>query len=458
MGPRATMLLFGLATLFACGDDSALGGGGSTSNGPSDGGGGSTTNAPMGGETSDGGGVSTGGGGEGGSGAMQFSSEGDSSFEAQTHLAADADGNIVVVWVSLFEGGGSSIGYAISRDGGGDWSAPAYVAAPDGRLSSNPVVAVDGEGVFTLAWLGFTLDFEEPDEHIYVARLAPGEDTFSAPVSASDDGTATNTDFDKPSIDVDAAGDILLTWADFTNFNGGDPAQLTFARSSDGGESFTTSLIVNDAGFGNLAQLCLDRTAGANPPLYVVHLGAGGTLTLRKSEDGGGEWDLLPALPATNVVFQAPTCVVSGSEVSIVYGEGAGLFDPSHDVPADSVRIMRSSNAGTSFSQPDIVAPSGDTQYLFPRVAISPNGKLEVVYYEGAVGDDAALMHASSANGSQWTQSEIGTAGVFTTDLALASWLGGYVGLAIPGSLGFVSYTQNIRGKAHISFSIVALP
>lgn len=458
MGLRASVLLLGSATLFACGDDSAAGGGGSTSNGPSDGGGGSTTNTPMGGDTSDGGGVADGGGGEGGSGVMQFTSEGDSSFETQTHLAADADGNIVVVWVSLFDGGGSSIGYAISRDGGGDWSAPAYIAAPDDRLSSNPVVAVDDEGVFTLAWLGFRLDFEEPDEHIYVARLNAGEDTFDSPISASDDETSTTRDFDKPSIEVDADGDILLTWADFTNFAGGDPAQLTFARSSDGGESFTTSLIVNDAGFGNLAQLCLDRDAGPAAALYVVHLGAAGTLTVRKSDNGGSDWDLLPALPATNVVFQGPSCVVANDEVSVLYGEGTGLFDPSHDVPADSVRIVRSINGGTSFGQPDVVAPAGDTQYLFPRIASSPSGKLEVVYYEGIVGDDATLMHASSPDGSEWTRSEILTAGTFTTDVALASWLGAYLGVAIPGTNGFISYTQNLDGKAHISFSIVALP
>ncbi len=413
----------------------------------------------MGGAGGEGGSGASGGGGAGGSGGegMGFSSLGASSYETQTSLASDGLGGLVVVWVAIYEGGGSAVGYTLSRDGGDSWTTPAYLPAPDDRLSTNPVVAVDDQGRFTLVWLGFRLDFNDPDEHVYVAQIEPGGDSFGAPVNASDDGSSTATDYDKPSLAIDANGDVLVTWADFTGFNQGTPASLVFARSLDG-SSFTKTTIVNDGSFGNLAQLCLDAGEGPTAPLYLVHLGAGGTLTLRKSIDQGASFQLTGAPSAASVVFQQPSCAVRGDSVSLVYGAGDAPFDPTHDSPADRVEIVTSNNGGTGFGQPSVVAPQGGTQYLFPRVAVGPNDELEVVYYEGLLGGDATFMHASSDNGTSWTRAPIGPAGTLAIDLTLASWLGGYVGVVVPGATGFVSFTENSQGKTHIAFAEIALP
>ena len=94
---------------------------------------------------------------------------------------------LVVVWVAVVAEGPSAIGYSVSRDDGASFTAPAYIAAPGQRLSTNPVLTVDSQGVFSLAWLGFRLDFAEPDEHIYVAQLGPAADTFGTPAVASDE-------------------------------------------------------------------------------------------------------------------------------------------------------------------------------------------------------------------------------------------------------------------------------
>ncbi len=447
----ALMLALGAAA--ACGDDTSTGGagqGGASQGGASSAGGATST----GGAAS--GGAASGGAGQGGA-AAGFSSIGTSSFETQASLAADAQGDVLVTWVAVNADGSSSVGYALSRDAGASWAAPAYLPAPDGRLSTNPVVAVDSQGTFTLAWVGFRLDPQTPDEHVYLARLETSDTTFSTPVVASDDGTATDRDFDSLAIAIDANDDVLLTYANFTGFTQGFLPQLLFARSSDGA-SFTRTPIVSDDTFGNLAALCLDGSLGPSAPLYVVHLGAAGTLVVRRSTDGGTTWEAQPAPGAASVVFQHPTCAVDGDTVHVAYASGDAMFSPSDDSPGDAIQVVRSNDGGGSWAQPVTVTEAGADQYLFPRLAVSPDGKLEIAYYQGVVGQPATFMHASSSNGTTWTRSEILPAGTFTTDLTLASWLGGYVGLDLPGTSGFVAFAENTQNKTHIAFAEIALP
>jgi hypothetical protein len=391
--------------------------------------------------------------GTGGSIGAPFTSIGAASYEAQTSITSDPKGGVVAAWIGFFADNTSAIGYAVSRDAGATFTPPAYIKSPGGRAASSPVLAVDGQGRISLAWLGFTFDFNNPDEHIYLSRLDNATETFGAPVIASDDGVSTTRDFDKPSITVDAKDDLLITWADFTGTGMGAPAQLTLARSSDGA-TFTRSTITSDASFGNLAYLCVDTAAGPTAPLYLVHLGAGGTVTLRHSTDQGVTWQTLPAVPATNVIFQDITCAVHGSDLWITYASGTAPFMSGKNTPADAVSVLHSANGGTSFDAV-VTASSGaaGTQYLFPMLARSPAGSLEIVYYQGTEGNPAALMRATSMTGATWTTSKLADAGTFTLDRFLASWLGDYLGVTATVKGLFTSYTENTQNKAHIGFA-----
>jgi hypothetical protein len=434
-------------------------GGGDTSG--SGGGTGTTTQGGTGGVTGTGGTTSggTGGatGGTGGTTGGPFSSEGGSVYETQTSVAADTSGGIVATWIAFSANNTSAIGYAVSRDGGKHWTPPQTIESPGGGLASNPVVVADSQGRFTLAWLGFKLDAVNPDEHIYVSRLDGQTEKFGSVVVASDDDNKTIYDLDKPSLTIDATDALLLTWADFTGSGSGTPVSTKFARSADG-QTFNRVTVTNDATFGNLAYVCVDTTAGASATLYLVHLGANGTVTLRTSVNQGQSWETRPT-PATSTVFQDITCAVKGANLWIAYASGAAVFTPGEDSPGDAVQVMHSANGGTAFDAPVTVSdgPAGD-QYLYPRLVRAPSGKLEIVYYQGTVGSPAKLVLASSPDGKVWSTSPVATAGTFTVDRTIASWLGAYVGLAIPADKGYTTYADNSSNKAHIAFAEVALP
>jgi hypothetical protein len=424
----------------------------SSSSGTAGAGGGTGGSGNNGGE-----GGSAGTGGAGGGMKMPFTSEGASSYESQTQVVADTKGNIVAAWMAFGADGSAAVGYAVSRDAGANWTAPKTISSPDGRLSSNPTLAMDSKGGVALVWAGFRPDFNNPDEHIYLSLLDAQTETFPAPAVASDDGTLTTLDFDKPSVTVDASDNWLVTWADFTGTNMGGPASLVFARSLDG-KTFTRTTVTNDATFGNLAYVCLDQSLGANAPLYMVHLGANGSVSLRISTNNGQTWTLR-STPATNALFQDITCVAGGTNLWISYASGTAPFMPGFETPASAAVVMYSKDSGTTFDPPATVSnPAADEVLLYPRIARSASGKIAVTYYQGKTDAAASVVMASSLNGSPWVNSPISGSGKLTLDRTIASWLGGYIGFAIAGEKGYVTFADNSTNKAHVKFAEIALP
>jgi hypothetical protein len=389
-------------------------------------------------------------GGTGGAG-LPFSSEGTSTFESDAAVAANDAGGVVAAWIAFFPDNTSSIGYGVSQDGGDTWTAPAYLASPNGLYASQPVVVADGKKGFVLGWAAFGPDFNMPDEHLYVASLAAGATTFGEPVLVSDDGTSKTRDFDKPRLAVDASNDTLVTWADFTGFNMGAPAALTFARSNDG-TTFKPTTVTSDASFGSLAYPCLDRDLGPTAPLYMVHLGSGSTVILHKSTDQGKTW-APHDVPAADVQFQDVTCVAHGNDVWISYASGTASFVPGKNTPADQVEVVHSANGGDAFDAPvTVTAGAAGTQYLFPQIARTAGGELAVVYYRGKETETNELVLAKSADGTAWTEGVIATPGTFILDRNFANWLGDYLGIASAGDSLVFAYGDNTGAKTHIKF------
>ncbi len=378
-----------------------------------------------------------------------FTSEGSSLYETQTSLAADDNGNVVAAWIAFLPENKSAIGYSVSRNKGSTWTTPSLVSSPDGRQASSPIVASDDAGDFWLAWLGFRFgDPSHPDEHVYLSKLDLDAGTFEAPSIASDDGSSDTLDFDKPTMTLDSGGEVLLAWADFTS-----APKLTFARSVDG-TSFSHATLAEGTSFGNLAYLCLDKTLGTTAPIYAIHLTQGATLTMHRSIDAGLHWAPL-SVPATDVMFQDPTCVVRGSEVWIAYASGLG-FDQTLDLPANSIQIIHASAQGESMDAPTEVAVADNTgSFLYPRLAGGPSGELNIVYYRGLQGNPVDLVVTGSDDGNTWTTKETIGAGTMALDRTLATWLGAYVGVVRRDDHLLVSYTDNSANKGHIKFQDV---
>jgi len=315
------------------------------------------------------------------------------------------------------------------------------------------VVAVDPQGHFYVTWVGFVRTGGQgaTDMHIYVSKLG-AMDTFGTPVETSDGSTTSS--LDKPWITVDGAGAVLNTWADLGN------GALLFAKSTDGGATFTRSTIVSNGG-RNLMFPCSDP-ATPTGPYYVTYI-AGSNVGVRRSMDGGTTWALVvPNAPATDAVFQDPTCAVHGNDLWVAYAQGTQGFTSASTPPGDAVHVLHSPDSGATYGAAVTVSngPSG-SEYLLPQLTRTAGGKLEMIYYQGAgEGSPATLVRAESADqGATWTSSAAYMPGTFTRNRAAVSWLGDYEGLfAAGGNLYSVFGDNTLSGHTHIRFLRFAIP
>ena len=111
---------------------------------------------------------------------------------------------------------------------------------PDGlagpAFQTLPSLAVDRNGAIYVAWQ----DYRRNQADIYFAKSTDGGKTFSRNLRVNDDiGRAGQL---YPSLAVDARGVLYLAWHDFRKGN----QDIYFSRSIDGGHTFSRNIRVND--------------------------------------------------------------------------------------------------------------------------------------------------------------------------------------------------------------------
>ncbi len=165
-------------------------------------------------------------------------------------VAVDSEGSIYVVWQDARNGYDNyDIYFARSVDGGQTFGANVRVgdSDPNRSVQSHPSIAVDSGGNIYIAWG----DERRGDSDIYFTKSVDKGVSFVAPsVRVDDTGSAASIQME-PSIAAAANGDIYVSWTDMRRNEGFNTYDTYFARSTDGGLSFLANIIVNDDAAGN---------------------------------------------------------------------------------------------------------------------------------------------------------------------------------------------------------------
>jgi hypothetical protein len=243
-----------------------------------------------------------------------------STFRFDPTVAFDDDGNVYVgygVRTAMPAGGNQrTVVVCRSADGGASYPQCTNLAttADIGTLPGNdkwhlatgpdPVTPTQ-QNVY-IAWTQNITEASGTDQRIVVSRSTDGGATFSAPIIINDlsiAGTRGGNLFADPA--VGPAGQLYVAWHDI------DAGQVWFDRSTDGGLTFGTDVLVTnsaagfktsipaqpDRGVGVMPTIDTDRSGGPfNGRLYLAYsdLGAGGSpdfnVLVRSSSDGGLTW------------------------------------------------------------------------------------------------------------------------------------------------------------------------
>jgi hypothetical protein len=381
----------------------------------------------------------------------------------ETDVAVDeAGGNVVVAWIQLY--GNQAIGVMASHDLGLSWDPPQFLPANNrvdsANAQSDPVTAVDSQGNFFVAWIGFD-GFTGERLNAYVARSTDGGATFPDVFLVSPRDEWRTGDFlDKPWMAVGPDDSIYVSWA--ANARADGAPVMRIARSVDHGQTWSapTTATPDDSVFHNLCEVAV----GPDGSVYTVAVELNGNqlgdptnniafqrLTADLNIDGPSR---VVSVPGDSPPFDEPSIAVDGDNVYIAYVSGTPLG-------AWDLFVTASTDRGTTFQPPVRVNDDATcATHMHPAITVDGSGRPHVIFYDNRYGT-AALMHsvasASAAVGTlSFGANEFVNDAPFTfvTERDTPDWLGDYPGITARGAHTYVSWTDNrVNDTAQIFFT-----
>jgi len=293
----------------------------------------------------------------------------------------------------------------VSFDGGERWS-QTRIAIPKGEEPKcfAPDVAFGGDGTLYLSFVTLKGNGNVPNA-AWIVSSKDGGRTLSEPQKAL--GPLAFQVRLTP--DPARPGRLYLSWlqasdvALFRFTQTGNP--IRFARSDDGGGTWERSVRVSGASRARV--VAPSAAVGADGELYVLYLdlgedkldyeggheGLGGTpyqgrfeLVLARSRDGGASWEELPVQAGLVPIERFLVFLPAFPSLAVDRRSGriyAGFHDQRSG--AADVLVWSFPRGGSKWEGPtrvnDNPARDGTSQYL-PKLAVAPNGRLDVVYYD----------------------------------------------------------------------------
>ena len=213
-----------------------------------------------------------------------------------------SDGNVYVAFDRTFSGTFTTI-FSRSTNGGQTWSATIATPSTGGNL---PGMTVDASGNVYVSTEGIT---QATANLIQVTKLTNGGTLVAGTTTAATfvaipsplPGGIFRT-FTIPQMAADSSG-VYLVWDDFRTGN----ANVLFAKSTNGGGTWTSPIMVNDATTGQHFFPTVAVSAGIiNVAWYDSRLNTGTTMTsldvfYTQSTNGGASFS--PSIRVTNVSF-----------------------------------------------------------------------------------------------------------------------------------------------------------
>lgn len=358
-------------------------------------------------------------------------------------VAVDPSRPAVVALADRIDTPRFSCSVSVSTNGGDSWRPLTLPLPPDAPNCHQPDVAYDAGGKLLVLFTATGGRFNQP-VGVWLQRFAgespEGPAVRVAPAEAFHARMAVEgANVWVTWIQVDGAAEKPLGFAT-------TPAPLRLARSTDGGATFAAPVTVSAGrrvvvpspvviGGGRLVVGALDL-AGDFDDYEARHGGQGGPpseegwrVLTWTSVDGGATFG-----PPVTVVEQlvAPARIIVNLAPAPAFSRDPSLdgrlyatWDAGRGDGRD-VFLSRSDDAGTTWSAPVAVAPRPRGQFL-PVVGVSPEGRVDVVFYDRA--DDAEdvraqVTMASSSDGGRTFRAATVSDAPFDTRIGFGSLQG----------------------------------
>jgi hypothetical protein len=315
------------------------------------------------------------------------------------------------------------VGIATGGGEKGPWrqNASRYDYVDDGTAAFLP------GGALVLAWA------DQQGRDVWLRTLSAGG-RLSDPVKVSRNPSTFSW---LPRIAVGRApGHLYLLWQEIIFSGGSHGGDILFARSVDGGKTFSPPLNLSRSQGGD-GKGRLDRDTWSNGSLDIAVGGDGsliaawteyhGALWLARSRDGGLSFSAPRRIAGDDAQpARAPALAAGpGSTVYLAWTVG--------EDPAARIRIARSDDGGASFGPPQLAGGSAGRADA-PGLALDGAGRLHLVYalHRAAPAWRAEVRYASAPGGGKFGPARTLSAPVTAGGAAYPSLAGdGKDGLAV---------------------------
>jgi len=306
---------------------------------------------------------------------LNVSNNSDFSFTPQ--VAVDSAGNIYAVWEDDTSSN-SNILFSRSTDGGLTFSTPKSLSNTSG-FSFSPRIALDANGGINVVWE----DDSPGNLDVFFSRSTDGGNTFANPQDLSNDAS----DSGSPMVATDPSGNIYVVWENDSGVLG-----VFFARSSDGGATFTAPVALSTNTGGSMSpQIAVDVNGDVNV-VWEDDSGNSSDISFSRSADHGATFSAPKSLSlGVGNSTSAAIAVDLNGNINVAWeNDSPGNFD---------LFFSRSTDGGLNFSTPKNLSNSAGLSRTV-QMALDGGGNINVVWAENTPPNSSTdIFFTRSANG-----------------------------------------------------------
>ena len=311
-------------------------------------------------------------------------------FQARKHLLGClAVAGVLLAWMpvgSAPDAGGLAWLPVVEIASGGGGKGPWRQNDSDYDYVDDATVAFAHDGGLAVAWV------DQRRKEVLLQVLGPDGRARGAPVEVS---RSPDTFSWMPRIAAGGPDALYLLWQEIIFSGGSHGGDILFARSTDGGRSFSAPLNLSSS-IGGDGKGRLDRDTWSNGSLDVAARPDGrvyaawteydGALWLARSRDGGRTFSPPQRIAGDDARPARGPALALGSGGRVVLAWTVGE-DPDADI-----RVSQSLDDGAGFAPPVLVGGKG-ARADAPRLALDAKGRLHLVFREQSGKQPSAVRH-----------------------------------------------------------------
>lgn len=344
----------------------------------------------------------------------------------------------------------SSGGFYRSPDGGATWSAgflPGLVRADTAapglyESAGDPAVVAGPNGTFWYANIAF--DRTDAANSVAVSRSTDGGKSWSTHFVVQTSATrGTGLFNDKEWIGADPSDSkgktAYVTWTQFQ----GSSSAIVISKTTDGGLTWSAPQRISDVFTNDQGSTVVVSKTGTVYVTFETFNGSTDSVAFAVSTDGGATFTTTLIAPVSDIPSPLPGATFRDDSFPVLALDGPTLhvvWSNWNGTDADVV-YMRSANGGTSWSSPVTIGGGAGDQF-FPWIA-ARNGVAYASWMSRASGDTYTIAGAASTNGgASWTSpvtlstatSDVRAGNEFGFPNCAFSFIGDYSGITVDSS------------------------